>query len=267
MKRNTQGEVRPGIPSVAEIWRRPLPHLDGQRSTRWIVRTVITVFHRQVRELHGLEAIGVDRDPFILAPNHSQRPEAMLVPAWLSFHRGGRMVHFMADWNFLLIPVIGAMIRCHDPIVVTRKPAKPAFLNRYKARYAGALPPFEEARRRLADGKSVGVFPEGTTNRHPAQMLRGHHGAAQLALDSGAPVVTAGIRFIGNDGRRPIRDTQPFTVRFGPLPAQPAPSDGHVTDVERTRQFHHRLMTAISTACGKGWQPDGRRSKYALDQD
>jgi hypothetical protein len=98
-------------------------------------------------------------------------------------------------------------------------------------------------------------------------MLRGRHGAAQLALDSGAPVVTAGIRFIGNDGRRPIRDTQPFTVRFDRLPAEPAPGDGQVTDVERTRQFHHRLMTAISTACGKGWQPDGRRSKYALDQD
>ena len=178
-------EARPGIPTRAALWRIPLPHLADRPGTRLLCRTLLTVFHSHVRALRGLEHIGAANDPFLLVLNHSQRPEAILLPAWLCFHRGGRMVHFMADWNFLLIPGVAGIIRAHDPIVVTRKAARPQFLNRLRPRYTPELPPFAEAQRRLRAGRSIGLFPEGTTNRHPTRLLRGFHGAAISGLKPG----------------------------------------------------------------------------------
>ncbi|MEN9678585.1 MAG: hypothetical protein RIS76_4481 [Verrucomicrobiota bacterium] len=250
-------ETGGGVPTVGEIWRRPLPHLDGKATTRLVCRTVLTLFHRQVLEFEGLEHISSDQDPFILALNHSQRPEAVLVPAWLCFHRGGRMVHFLADWNFQLVPGLAWLIRLHDPIHVVRKDARPRFLNRFKDRYRHLPPPFTEARRRLAEGRSIGLFPEGTVNRHPELLLRGQTGAARLAQEAGVPVIPGGIRFPRHRDGHPVGDREPFSVRFG-APIQPGTTDPNAAE------FHNRIMATLSTLSGKQWQPDARRTKYAF---
>ncbi|MBN8249152.1 MAG: 1-acyl-sn-glycerol-3-phosphate acyltransferase, partial [Verrucomicrobia bacterium] len=202
-------------PSVSQIWRRALPHLDGRATTRFMCRTLLTLYHRRLLGVAGADQVLVDRDPFLLALNHSQRPEAILVPAWLCFLRGGRMVHFLADWNFQLIPGVAWIIRLHDPIHVVRKDARPQFLNRWKRRFRHLDPPFVEARRRLDAGRSVGVFPEATVNRHPGQLLRGQSGVARLALEAGVPVVPGGLRFPDHAGDGPIADSEPFEVRLG----------------------------------------------------
>ncbi|MCW5557682.1 MAG: 1-acyl-sn-glycerol-3-phosphate acyltransferase [Verrucomicrobiae bacterium] len=248
-------------PSVAEIWRRPLPHLAHQGATRFICRTLLTLYRRRFLGFGGGDHVTADRDPFLLAVNHSQRPEAILLPAWLCFLRGGRMVHFMADWNFQLIPGVAWIIRLHDPIHVVRKDARPRFLNRFKSRYRHLDPPFIEARRRLDAGRSVGVFPEATVNRHPGQLLRGQNGVARLALESGVPVVPGGLRFPGHAGEGPIADSAPFAVRFGsPIRSDPTAS-ASASDVAA---LHARIMGAISTLSGKEWQPDARRTKYVF---
>jgi 1-acyl-sn-glycerol-3-phosphate acyltransferase len=252
---------RPGVPGWRELWTRPLPLLDGQPTIRTVCRVVTSLSRWQVREIHGLEHIAPERDPFILALNHNQRPEALVVPTWLCFHRRGRMVHFLADWNFLLVPVVGWVIRLHDPIVVVRKDAKPKFLNRYKARFRDRLAPFEEAQRRLKLGQSLGIFPEATTNRHPTELLRGQVGMARLAVETQVPVVPGGIRFPGHPSDGPIQDRERFSVHFGaPLmpPANPADPD------EAASIFHEQIMRAISTLSGKQWQPTSRRTKYAF---
>lgn len=253
--------VRPGVPSVREIWRRPLPHLEGQPGTRYLCRILLTVFHRRALGFEGLEHIQADQDPFLLALNHSQRLEAVLIPTWLCFHRGGRMVHFLADWNFLLIPGLASVIRRHDPIVVVRKDARPRFLNRFKDRFRGTRLPFEEAGHRLRAGRSVGIFPEATVNRDPVHLLRGQSGVARLALETGVPVVPAGVRFPNANQARRISDSEPFLVRFG-RPILPVPeAPGRTPDVSG---IHAQIMGAISTLSGKEWQPDARRTKYAL---
>ena len=177
------------------------------------------------------------------------------------------MVHFMADWNFLLIPGVAGIIRAHDPIVVTRKAARPRFLNRLRPRFTPAFPPFVEAERRLRDGRSIGIFPEGTANRHPTLLLRGYHGAARLAVETGVRVIPAGIRFPGADPTRPVRDTSPFAVEFGPPLPSTTGGDDLETIGERAGHFHHEMMTAISTLSGKRWQAHARRTKYDFDQD
>ncbi|MBL9174495.1 MAG: 1-acyl-sn-glycerol-3-phosphate acyltransferase [Verrucomicrobiales bacterium] len=253
--------ARPGVPSVREIWRRPLPHLEGQAGTRYLCRILLTVFHRRALGFEGLEHIQADQDPFVLALNHSQRPEAVLIPAWLCFHRGGRMVHFLADWNFLLVPGLAAVIRRHDPIVVVRKDARPRFLNRFKDRFRGTRLPFEEAGHRLRGGRSVGIFPEATVNRDPGHLLRGQSGVARLALETGVSVVPGGVRFPTANRARFISDSDPFRVRLGP-PIQPGLAvPGRPSDAST---LHAQIMGAISTLSGKEWQPDARRTKHAF---
>ncbi|MBN9690861.1 MAG: 1-acyl-sn-glycerol-3-phosphate acyltransferase [Verrucomicrobia bacterium] len=252
---------RSGIPGWRELWTQPLPLLAGQPTIRTVCRVVTSLSRWQIREIHGLEHIAPERDPFILALNHSQRPEALVVPTWLCFHRRGRMVHFLADWNFFLVPVVGWVIRLHDPIVVVRKDAKPKFLNRFKERFRDHLSPFEEAQRRLGQGCSVGIFPEATTNRHPTELLRGQAGVARLAIDSRVPVVPGGIRFPEHRGGGPIQDRERFSVHFGePLTPPVNPGDPG----EAATIFHEQIMRAISTLSGKQWQPTSRRTKYAF---
>lgn len=258
---------RPGIPSRAAVWRAPLPHLSDRPGTRLLCRIVLSLFHSHVRSIEGLEHVTTGSDPFLLVLNHSQRPESILVPAWLCFHRGGRMVHFMADWNFLMIPGVSTVIRAHDPIIVMRKAAKPAFLNRFKPRFAPPLAPFDEAAKRIREGRSVGVFPEGTTNRHPTELLRGYQGAARLAVETGVRVVPGGIRFAGAPSQRPVGDRDPFSVRFGPELRPPPSCNTPETTSELTRKFHDEIMTAISTLSGKRWQAHARKTKYAFDED
>ena len=248
-------------PTSAQILGNPLPHLEGRIVTRSLCRLLLTVFRRQLLGFTGRERIGVAQDPFILAMNHSQGPEAILIPTWLCFERGGRMVHFMADWNFQLMPIVGWIIRLHDPIHVVRKDARPRFLNRFKDRYRRLPPPFTEARYRLESGRSIGLFPEGTVNRHPTRMLRGHLGTARLSIETGIPVIPGGIRFPRHRGDGPIGDREPFSVHFGapihPPPVAPVSPPG-------IHEHHAQIMAAISTLCGKEWYADSSRTKHVF---
>src|ERR1700742_4971686 len=114
-------------PSFSDILCRPIPELGlGDRSA---LRGLSLLARNHVRVLSGLEHVDRGNDPFILVLNHSTRREALLVPAVLMLHRSGRLIHFLADWNFRLIPGIGLIYRRARTITVTRKSARPAFLN------------------------------------------------------------------------------------------------------------------------------------------
>src|SRR5262245_44526701 len=150
-------------PPARDIVRWPLPVLGTL--DRWLLRAAALIARRQVIAARGLEHIRAEADPFILALNHSTRREAVLVPPLLVLLRGGRRIHFLADWNFRLIPGVDLLYRRAGAITVMRKSARPRWLNVFKPLFADPLPPFEHARALLAAGRSVGVFPEGTVNR------------------------------------------------------------------------------------------------------
>lgn len=250
-------------PGFGDAWRLPLDGMDGTAGERFACRAVAATFGRQVLGIENAEAVAKAKDPFILALNHSQRLEAVVIPAWLALLRGGRRVHFMADWNFLLLPLVGYVIRAGRSIIVGRKPAKPAFFNRFKSRLVPAEAPMQQAKRLLLEGHSVGIFAEGTTNRNPRRLLRGLSGAARLSLTTGAPIVPAGISFPHHDGVASIGDFEPFTIRFGaaiapsPLPEDPAEA------AAAEHALHCRVMTAISALSGKHWSPENPRTKHA----
>jgi 1-acyl-sn-glycerol-3-phosphate acyltransferase len=232
--------------------------MKGQPLSRWCTRGVVLWRLPRLVGVEGAEAIAEANDPFILVANHSTRVEAILLPCLLAMMRGGCRVHFLADWNFALIPPVGLLYWLGETIVLTRKSAKPRFLNVFKPLFTSRATGFERARQRLEAGQSVGVFPEGTTNRRPDRLLRGYSGAAQLSLNTGLPLLPVGMVYPERDPAAQIRDQDPLRIRIG----QPLYPDKAVTrpELAEVRAWHARMMQEIARLSGKHWRADaGRR--------
>lgn len=248
------------LPSLRAILSQPLPHMQRDHVTRWLLRGCVATLRPLVIELRGAPRIAVPQDPFILVANHSNRLEALILPTLLFLLRGGRLIHFIADWNFMLVPGVGSLLRRGEVLASVRKNARPRFLNRLRARYAHPLPPFERAAHKLADGRSVGVFPEGTANRDPQRLLRGRHGAARLSLQSGVPIVPVGIRFPFEPAGAPIRDFARLAIEIGAPLAARRPAHASAVALEEVRARHAEIMTTLAALSGKTWNHTERIS-------
>ena len=119
--------------------------------------------------------------------------------------------------------------------------------------FASEQSALNQARSRLKAGGSLALFPEGTINRDPGQLLRGRFGAARLSLEPGVPVLPVGIRFIGRPGNAGGGASgQPMSIHIGaPLTPPGTESDG--TSLACVRAWHGEVMAAIATLCGKTW--------------
>lgn len=252
--RNPDSEPVWRRPTLGELFNRPLPPLG--LLDRTLMRGVGYVVLPSFASITGLEHVRPEMDPFVLALNHTSRYEAVALPALLVYHRSGRRVHFLADWNFQMIPGIGLLYRRSGAIVVTRKSARPRFLNLLKPLYAHAEPSHVRALAHLKAGRSVGVFPEGTVNRDPERLLRGRLGAARLSLEAGVPVVPAGIREVESDTRLPR-----YELSIGP-PISPRPTtQGPIAGAD-VRAWHATIMTEIARLSGKAWEPMPREPRH-----
>jgi 1-acyl-sn-glycerol-3-phosphate acyltransferase len=192
-----------------------------------------------------------EHDPFLLVMNHSQRPEAIMLPVVLITMRRGKTIHFIGDWNFQMIPGVAFLYRRSGLITVAKKPAKPRFLNAFKRFYGHPLSASERALLALRSGGSLGIFPEGTVNRDPERLLAGRPGAARLSIEAQVPVVPGGIRFPRKSPGERIMDGDKMTLQIG-APMMPPPDDG---SREVVASWHHRIMQAISELSGKRWEP------------
>jgi 1-acyl-sn-glycerol-3-phosphate acyltransferase len=237
-----------GPPAARAVLSWPLP--DIGLLDRMLVRGVSLIARRIVVSIEGLEHIAPGRDPFILALNHGTRLEALLVPPFLFLLRNGERIHFMADWNFRLVPLIDLLYRRAGVITVTRKPARPRFLNVLKPLFTSAIPPAEQARRYLAAGRPVGVFPEGTVNRDPLRLRRGRPGAAQLSLETGIPVVPVGLRYPTVQHGAAVPEGSQMAIDIG-APMTP-PAAGKLT-YAAIWAWHGQIMAAIARRSGKSW--------------
>ncbi len=247
--RSRTSETEPSwrCPTLSELFHRPLHGLGI------LDRSIVRLFSYFVLPtfecVRGLEHVQPDGDPFVLALNHATRFEAVALPPLLVYHRNGRRVHFLADWNFQMIPGIGLLYRRSGAIVVTRKSARPRFLNALKPLYAHKEPSHVRALAHLKAGRSIAIFPEGTVNRDPERLLRGRWGAARLSLEAGVPVVPGGIRDANANGRRPRLE-----ISFGP-PLRPQPRVAGPVASADLRRWHATIMTEIARLSGKSWEP------------
>ena len=166
--------------AIRDVLRMPIP--DSEFADRCLLRALGMLGVGQFKAVSGLEHVAPANDPFILVLNHSTRREALLVPALLMLCRGGRLIHFLADWNYRLIPIVGSIYRRAQTITVTRKSARPRILNLLKPLYLEDTTVLARSRALLLSGRSVGIFPEGRVNSNRDQLLKGRMGAAYVSV-------------------------------------------------------------------------------------
>ncbi len=262
----------PAAPSAAPTSERPsdprrpltppkvvaakLPHLGAGR--RALLKSLLLSFG------WGVEVIGRDRlrrvpDPAIFAFNHLSNFEAIAVPLSMIFLRDGALVHFLVDWMYLHVPLVGDLIRQGEPIPVYRKRAIFGIADRYR-RARHSRPVVDACLARLHAGESVGVYPEGARNPRPDRLLRGRSGLGWLVLGSTAPVVPVGIRFPASEvlGRQPfvgrieLRIGEPLTFdsersRYTAAPASEQASLGR----RSARRIVATVMAELALLSGK----------------
>ena len=236
---------------LASAAQTELGCLPVTRIDRLVIKVLSGVAHHFVGDITGLENIAEERDPFILVANHSSRREVLILPPLLFAFRGGQRIHFVADWNFQLIPGVGWLYRRAGVITTTRKSARPRFLNILKPLFTEDGTALERAKAHLQCGRSVAIFPEGTINRDPGRLLFGRRGAAQLSLETGVPIVPVGIRLnSGADGDE-ARGRVLMNIRIGdPLDPMTAIDDAASSGV---RDWHALVMRRIEHLSGKAW--------------
>lgn len=194
-------------------------------------------------------------EPAIFAFNHSNSFESLAVPAALTWLRSGRTLHFLVDWMFLRLPLVGWVLRQCEPIPVYGKPARWRLFERHR-RTRARQSVLDACLERLAAGGSLGIFPEGTRNPDPDRLLRPRRGLGELILRSAVPVVPVGIvhpaaRRLGRAprvGRIAIRIGEPLDFA-----AERAAAAGGERRPDLSRQAAGRVMSALSELCGKSY--------------
>ena len=103
----------------------------------------------------------------------------------------------------------------------------------------------------VQSGRLVGIFPEGT--RSPdGRLHRGKTGVARIALQSGVPVIPAGITGTDRALPRGAKLPRPHAVRivFGP-PIRFAAADGEAKEPALNRALTDQVMAAIRDLSGQ----------------
>lgn len=231
----------------SSLLTRSYAHPPERLSTRWVIRATLLALGPFVRNVEGTERLRRQQGPFVAVLNHSQRTEAFLVPALLAWLRGGRIIRFLADWNYMLLPPVYALYRSARVIPVRSTPARPRIFTGLRDLLTAPPTGLDCARECLDRGQSVGVFVEGTTNRDPTDLLRGRRGSARLSLDADVPVLPIGIRFPDHDDPdRPIADNEPLSVHVG-TPLSP-PVSGDLS------RWHAAIMRAVARCSHTRWR-------------
>ena len=147
---------------------------------------------------------------FIVVSNHCSNLDPPVI-GWATGHQVGRVVHFMAKIEMRGWPIIG-WLATQSAVYFVRRGEGDRAAQRFSL---GAL----------ADGRPIGIFPEGTRSRD-GRLRPGKSGAAFIAIRSGAPLLPVGIagthRIFPGRARFPhatrirIRVGEPFTLPHVP---------------------------------------------------
>jgi 1-acyl-sn-glycerol-3-phosphate acyltransferase len=177
--------------------------------------------------------------PVILASNHLSFADSVVIPIVAP-----RRVAFLAKEEYFTGPGLRgrlskAWFAALGMVPVSRDDTR------------SALDSLAVALEVLGRGEALGLYPEGTRSRD-GRLYRGRTGVAQLALQSGAPVVPVGLS--GTDALQPVGSRLPrlveVTVRFGAPITTTGQYDG-VAPGRARREITDRVMTAIQALSGQ----------------
>ncbi len=131
------------------------------------------------RVLFTYDCLGEEKIPAggaVIAANHPSYLDPVLLSLQVK-----RPILFMA-WDALFrVPLLGPLVRLFGAFPVDVRPGR-------------GRDAYESAKRLVAEGNLVGIFPEGKRSRAGWMEEDLRAGAARLALETGAPLVPATIR-------------------------------------------------------------------------
>jgi 1-acyl-sn-glycerol-3-phosphate acyltransferase len=133
-------------------------------------------------EIVGIENFPID-GPVIVAPNHRHIADPPVLAAFLP-----RKIHYMVKQEAWEARFFGPICRGFEAFPVARGTAD---LSAYRA-----------SLRFLAQGRVIGIFPEGHRSRD-GRLQPGQPGAVMLARRARAPIIPIGISGIGDALRHP----------------------------------------------------------------
>ena len=185
------------------------------------------LFHAR---LEGVERIPRD-GAFIVVSNHCSNLDPPLI-GWATGHQVGRVVHFMAKIEMRGWPFVG-WLATQSGVYFVRRGEGDRAAQRFSL----------EA---LAEGRPIGIFPEGTRSRN-GHLKEGKSGAAFLAIRSGAPLLPVAIA--GSDrifsGRSRWPHATRITIRIGEPFSLPRQATGRL-DREVLADGTARIMREIA---------------------
>jgi 1-acyl-sn-glycerol-3-phosphate acyltransferase len=190
---------------------KPLPFLTEGKA---LLLRLFMLPNFLLTETYGLEHLFKNNGTLIYAFNHNNSFEALMVPALIIYHQGGRRISFVIDWMYGKIPIIGQIMDMSDPVYVYNKRTKIPWIAGKKPK-AAQDNVIEQCTRKVLAGNSIGIFPEGKRNNHPEMLLKGKPGVAHIALRTGVPVIPVGIDFKTGLKRNKIPVIGRMTVRIG----------------------------------------------------
>jgi 1-acyl-sn-glycerol-3-phosphate acyltransferase len=263
LEASSRGLTTPPPRWMGDAVRADLPALRG--GSRFVVRGMMILLGPLVK-VEGLERLGATSDPVVFALNHNNTVESLLAPSALVYSRGGRMVHFVIDWMYAHLPLLGWALRLCDPVLVYRKPAKFRWGESLRRERLGDSV-VEGCLAKLARGGSVGIFPEGRRNADPGRLLRGRSGLGEIVLRSGVPVIPVGIHYpaaarlgrVPHLGRMILRVGEP--MYFAAQCEQAQAGDPRAVR-KAARQVVDRVMGALEELSGKAYSV--RRSEAVM---
>ncbi len=169
----------------------------------------------------------------IIAANHPTTTDPILITQVTP-----EPMHILITEMCFKVPAVGKSLRMagHIPVVTGNGRAA-----------------FDEAIQLLRDGKTVGIFPEGSLSPLDGGPEKPHTGVARLALISGAPVIPVGIHLQREHIRfvETIVDDKTETARWylhGPYAMTAGESmrfEGNVEDRQYVRSVSERIMQRI----------------------
>jgi 1-acyl-sn-glycerol-3-phosphate acyltransferase len=163
------------------------------------------------------------KQPYVFMANH-----ASSLDIWAAFVAVPRRLRFIAKKQLGRIPLFGWVMHAGRFIFIDRGNSKAARRS------------IDEAGRRIHDGDSVLIFPEGTRTRDGA-LLPFKKGGFHLAVKAGVPIVPVALR-----GTRALMPAGSYLLRAGTVTVvigEPIPTEG-LSDEARA-SLHERVRSVV----------------------
>ena len=207
------------------------------------------LFRPKVKGLRNVPGTG----PVIIASNHLSFSDSIFMPLVVP-----RKVTFLAKSEYFTSPGPKGLLKKLTFIALGQVPVDRSGGRRSEAALIAGL-------RVLAEGKCLGIYPEGT--RSPdGRLYKGRTGIARLAIESGAPIIP--VAMFNTEKIQPTGTVVPKVMRVEMIFGDPMYFEGDSTDLLYLRDVTDKIMATIQELSGQEYVDTyATKAKKSTDED